>query len=210
MRERESTRTYLKFAAIDARFRVTCRESLSFCGFSWSAAALHVGRQRCGPARLSASASSSSASLPLSQPCRPLPFRPFSSISGPCPLRLRGFRLGIRRSGLRCRHVPGHTRSRTSLNWWRRLDRRLVVCRPLRVPGGFASRRQPWPLLVHRLPCVRRPDRALLAQLPRGVVLGPAPALRVHPGIHFVLSAHMRNLSNAPTPPTSASSDASS
>ncbi len=54
------------------------------------------------------------------------------------------------------------------------------------------------------------PIDALLAQLARGIVLREAPTLRVHPGIHFVLSAHMRNLSNAPTPPTSASNDASS
>ena len=131
--------------------------------------------------------------------------------AGPGRFRLRGFRLGIRRSRRGCRHLPRHTPGRTCLNLWRRPDHPLVVCRPLGVANGVAGRRQPWPRLgVHRLPWARGPARALLAQLPRGVVLGQAPALRVHPGIHFVLSAHMRNLSNAPTPPTSANSDASS
>jgi hypothetical protein len=125
--------------------------------------------------------------------------------------RLRALRLDLGRSHRGCRPVLRHPRSGTSLCWSRRLDHRLVVRRPLRVGRGVTGRCRPWPRSgACRVPCVGGPDRTLRAQLPRGIVLGQPAALRVRPGIHFVLPAHMRNLSNAPTPPTSASSDASS
>ncbi len=172
-------------------------------------------RRRCGPARPCASASPPFASPPSSRPCRTWLYRsrsspsPYRSLFAPARLgrlRLAGFRLGFHR----CHIFGRRTRSGACLGADRRFLRAAFVFSRLRAVGRVFRFEARQLVFLDRLPRVLRSGRALLPQLARGIVLRQPAALRVHPGIHFVLPAHIRNLSNAPTPPTSASSDASS